>query len=238
MHTDDGVPQTKRIRIIEVRFTIPHIGNTRMDYIVNIRDVLSDQWEEVDIPAVNGNDRDQLEAALKRHGNPAINYEAKVGQLGRWLTFLDHTDTLDEGPLFVVEDDAIIDPDFFSVIDDLLYAVPKGADFFSLFIPRNRTREVFVEGRINPVYDIGDEYVVRAHQPYGGVAMVLYPPLKQHIKELIKRDGINKQFDDYLYEQSQMQNLNGFSIVPNMQDLVWIDGGIPSTVHETGFYNG
>lgn len=221
-----------------MRFTIPSISDTRQDYIVNIRDVLSERWTEVQIPAVNGNNLLEIEAGLKRHGNPQINYPAKVGQLGRWLTFLDHVATLDEGPLFVVEDDAIIDQDFFSVIDDLLYSVPKGADFFSLFIPRNRTREVFVEGRINPVYDIGDEYVVRAHQPYGGVAMVLYPPLKQHIKELLDRDGINKQFDDYLYEQSQMQNLQGFSVVPNMQDLVWIDGGIPSTVHETRFYNG
>ena len=220
-----------------MRFTIPHIGDARMDYIVNARDILSERWTEVHIPAVNGSIKDELRAGLSRHNNPNINYDAKVGQLGRWLTFLDHVDTLDEGPLFVVEDDAIVDTDFFSVIDDLLYAVPTNADFFSLFIPRNRTREVFVEGRINPVYDIGDEFVVRAHQPYGGVAMVLYPPLKRHIKELLDRDGINKQFDDYLYEQSQMQNLQGFSVVPNMQDLVWIDGGIPSTVHETEFYN-
>ena len=167
-----------------MRYTIVSIDDTRISYKQAIRSVLSD-WEEVDLKGVNGNVDDELESALDRHGRPNISREIKVGQLGRWLSYLDHLSIMGDEPLFVVEDDAILASDFIARVEPLLNDLPRDADFFSLFIPRNRTAQVYTRnpypgfgcnnGEINPLYDIGHSTIVRAHQPYGGVAMFLYP---------------------------------------------------------------
>ena len=115
--------------------------------------------------------------------------------------------------------------------------MPANADFFSLFIPRNRPAEVYVVGGIiNPLYDIGHNILVRTHQPYGGVAMFLYPGMKEKVFADMKERGICGQFDDELYLLSAEGKINGYSVVPDMPDLAWIIPGIPSTVHETKFY--
>ena len=48
--------------------------------------------------------------------------------------------------------------------------------------------------------------------------------------------GTCGQFDDELYLLSSGGKVNGYSIVPDMPDLVGIVSGIPSTVHETRMY--
>ena len=219
-----------------MKYTIVSIDNTREDYKVNINIALQ-SWSNINVSSVNGNFDEEIRAALIAHGKPKINYYAKVGQLGRWLSFLNNLDAVNDGPLFIVEDDAVLAEGFVDRVNLLLVDVPPDADFFSLFIPRNRPAEVFINGSINPMYDIGHKVITKAHQPYGGVAMFLYPGMKEKIKISIRDNGIQGQFDDEIYRMSRDGYLNGYSVVPNMIDLAWIIGGIPSTVHETKFYN-
>lgn len=224
-----------------MRYTIIHRPQDtgREPYVNGIRNNLVG-WKEVHIKPTDGSNADDLNDALEAWENPKVNYNAKLGQLGRWFTFLDHVSDSFwlNSPILALEDDAILDAEFKSRFEDLTEDVPEDADFFSLFIPRNRVREVYVNtpgrGReINPVYDIGHDTIVRAHQPYGGVAMVIYPSLYDKMSELLYEEGITAQFDDVLYDKAQRRQLNGYSIVPDLDDLVWIQAGIPSTVHET-----
>lgn len=219
-----------------MKYTIVSIDDTRETYKQSIRSFLGG-WEEVTLKGVNGNINSELETALDRHGRPVINREMKVGQLGRWLSYLDQLDIISNEPLFVVEDDAVLAPDFVARIEPLLRDTPNDADFFSLFIPRNRPAPVYLGGNsINPLYYIGHKTIVRAHQPYGGVAMFLYPGMRDKVLADLNERGICGQFDDELYILSSAGKVNGYSIVPDMPDLVWITGDVPSTVHETKWY--
>ena len=230
-----------------MRYVIVSIDNTRQGYKEAIRARL-EGWTEVFIPAVNGNRDVEINAYLEYHNVPPITFPGlKVGQLGRWLSFLNHLEKLDGEPLFVIEDDGILSRDFIDKVTPLLNDMPADADFFSLFVPRNRPTQVYSggmypafggpsNGTIMPEWNIGHDIIVRAHQPYGGVGMFLYPSMYEKIKEMLARESITGQFDDVIYARSQAGVLNGYSIVPDMPDLVNIIPGIPSTVHETKYY--
>lgn len=229
-----------------MKYIIPSISNTRDRYKNSIRERLSD-WDELNVSTVNGNVRSELDLSQKEYSYK-LSYPALVGQLGRWYTFLNHAKLSQQlkEPIFVIEDDAIVANDFNDRVGTVLNQVPEDADFFSLFIPRNKdhSRVTIVKnfGKVKihfpaPDWDIGKEDVTRAYQPYGGVAMVLYPSLYSKIGNLLIDTGINMQFDDYLYRMSQEGRVNGYTVFPNYQDLVWISGNEPSTVHTTEVYS-
>lgn len=231
-----------------MRYTLVSLDDKRWEFKRNIRAVLTG-WDHVEIPAVDGRDDQTLTETLAKRGNPKVGYPgATVGQIGRWLTFLDHLDFVakTDEPLLVVEDDSILANDFTIRFPQVEADVPDNADFFSLFVPRNKPADIYENQYVGPValsrikaeYYTGSDYVVKTYQPYGGVCMVLYPSLAEKMFSLVARNGIKMQFDDYLYHLSDRGTLNGYTVVPDMPDLAWITGKEESTVHTTKEFHG
>jgi hypothetical protein len=205
-------------------YTIFSVDNSRQHYIDRLRTGLS-SIKEIQTYCVDGRIPEELEKAQKQHPY-AINYDAKVGQLGIWYTVLN---ALDSAPIITFEDDAMLGADFNQHLRLRFHELPGNTDFFSLFIPRDS------DHMHDPKNDVG-QYITKAYQRYGGVSMYYTPRGAEKIKALLERDGITGQYDDTLYAYSKSGELEGYCSQPRHPDLVYITGMEKSIVQETESY--
>jgi len=211
-----------------MRYTIFSVDDSRKHYTDAIRQTLSD-WEEVPALAVDGRIPAELAKAQDIHRYP-VNYLSQygsplVGQLGIWYGVLN---ALEYAPIVTIEDDAILGHDFHFHWRNRLTYIPKDADFFSLFLPRDSDHMFNKARAVNNV-------VTPTYQRYGGVSMYYTEKGANNIKALLDRDGITGQYDDTLYRYSQLGELKGYCSRPEHSDLVYITGSEKSIVQESEY---
>jgi hypothetical protein len=185
------------------------------------------KWDEVFTQCVNGSDAEQLFAAMERHPYQ-INWDAKVGQLGIWYTVLN---AMEHAPVVTFEDDALLAPMFEMNWQSRIRYLPEDFDFFSLFLPRDSDHMWKPEMAVN-------KFITRVYQRYGGVSMYYSENGVQKIKALLERDGLTGQYDDTLYMYAKSGELNGYTSLPSLMDLVYITGMEESIVQESEFWTG
>lgn len=214
--------------VIEVKYTIFSINDSRQPYIDNMRSTLRD-WEDVGNLAVDGSDEELLNTRAGRYNiNFLDEYPApKVGQIGIWMGVLS---ALEYAPIVTLEDDAILHRNFIKEFEGRLKHVPDDCDFFSLFLPRDSNHLYSKDLAVNA-------FITKTYQRYGGVSMYYTEQGAQKIKNLIDRDGIQGQYDDILYRYSSAGELNGYCSKPKYSDLVCISGLEQSLVQESEVWN-
>ena len=210
-----------------MKYTIYSIDNRRERYKRAMKRHLR-HWEEVETGCVNGNDPEQLKAAMEKHPY-RVDWQSptppKVGQLGIWYSFLN---AIEHAPLVTFDDDAILNQQFSATWALRSRYIPEDTDFFSLFLPRDSDYMWRPEDDVN-------KYVTRAYARYGGVSFYITEQGRDKIKALVERDGIRGQYDDTLYAYSKSGELNGYSSKPTDKDLVFITGHEESIVQESDF---
>lgn len=213
------------------RYTIFSIDDSRRHYKESITKYIDNYmgWEYRPTESVNGADRAALESNIERYGyriNWKDSQSLRVGHLGIWFTVLN---SFDLAPHVTFEDDAMLGPGFSQNWKTRMLQLPKDADFFSLFLPRDSDH----------LYNdslSASKLITKTYQKYGGVSMYYTKQGVQKIKELLKRDGITDQYDNSLYEYSRNGELNGYCSKPSLPDLVYISGEERSIVQESAEY--
>lgn len=236
-----------------MRYTIFSIGSIgRESYIRSMEDTLR-SWDRVTVKTVNGNKPGQLFLAMKKHDIPIGSHPFTVGQLGIWHSVLNALEAVGDSPLVTFEDDALLSDNFTERFAELWPQVPADCDFFSLFMPAD-WRNTYYTGRIlnrtgdiiaslgthpegNALHRTTSPNIAKAYQKYGGVSMVYTPSGAKRILERIRETGLTEQYDDYLYRQSRLGFLNGYTVAPVQPDMVYITGTEQTTVHETALYH-
>lgn len=227
-----------------MKYTIWSIDSTRSSYT----DEIKSNFDVPPIPVrcIDGkNDIIKYNEITRHRLERLTRVDLKPGELGVWLTFVNTLKTvvaLDEN-LLVFEDDAILHHNFETELVTRLADLPADFDFFSLFIPRDHDHWVdFVpeldkdglilngmslhEQDVNRVSDL----IYRPWQRYGGVSMVWSPEGARKALELIYKHPY-QQWDEFVYAQSRLGRLNGYTSNPRLSDLVYISGNETSLTH-------
>ena len=227
-------------------YTIWRIDNSRNNYVDQIQTHFNQP--PIQVRCINGRNDSLRRSELDRlnlhsllENEPAL----KPGELGVWLTFVNTlrvVSSLNEN-LLVFEDDSIIHHNFWGEFQPRLDELPTDFDFFSLFIPRDHDNwykykpELDKNGMIvNGMAGEANEHqhrvnnlICRPWQRYGGVSMLWSPQGARKALSLIY-DRPYKQWDEYIYAQSRLGKLNGYTSHPNLPDLVKISGSETSLV--------
>lgn len=177
------------------------------------------------------------------------------GELGIWFSVLNAIEwcASNEEELLTLEDDAMIQTDFGAKLESRLSYLPSDYDFLSLFVPRDHTdwfhyeklideRGVILDGKhkrvgrnnVHPYFV--NQFISKSWQRYGGVSMLYSPSGARKILDLISTIGISWQYDEWMYMQQRIGNLNGYSFNPGKVDIVRLRPA-KSTVHYTEMYN-
>lgn len=212
-----------------MNYVIFSIDDSRKKYTDAIKAQLNESfwWQQCYSDAVNGGTVGALERARNRHPY-TIKADLKRGQLGIWYTVLDSLTTwCNTSPLVTFEDDAILHSSFNDLFWRTTSHLPRDADAFSLFLPRDQ--DMAWPGT-------GDGFVCKAYQRYGGVSMMWTPKGAQKFRRLVKRDGIRAQWDDQLYEYAQAGKMKVYTQPPTSPILVGISGSEISLVQESEMY--
>lgn len=207
-----------------MKYTIIHINNRAKNTIDHNKKILK-EFEYVDsIKFVNGN----AENALKAINDRGIRTEtwkpydkrslpALPGEYGVWMSNLNVWEYLirsNETRFLVLEDDILLKNNFLKTFANCLSELPKGWDFLSL--------HYFNEQNIKtPESDAGQKHIHKSiNQPAANQAMLYSKSGALKLLRLVAKKGIEYTVDCFIYEQSRLGLVNGYSISPEIPKIV------------------
>lgn len=230
-----------------MRYTIWKIDDSRKSYTDKIEQAVT--LDPIYINCVNGRDPERLNKEIAYWNLPTqmYNQDFTHGELGVWFTLLNTLSTVVSlgEPVLTLEDDALLHENFMNELQVRMDFLPRDFDFFSLFIPRDHDnwsqyepeineRGVIVDPRKNYIGSNGhkvNDIIFKPWQRYGGVSMIWTPQGAQKLLDAVYEDPY-MQWDEYVYCNSRIGKLNGFTSNPRLTDLVYISGTEKSIVHE------
>jgi hypothetical protein len=216
-----------------VNFCIFSIDDSRRHYTDKIRKTLGTSFwfNEVPVWTVDAGRPGDVENAQLVH-NYRINWREdqpmRAGHLGIWYSVLNATNW-NTGPVVTFEDDAVLHPAFTERFWTVTSQLPKDTDCFSLFLPRDQDNVYHSKASTLWVAGTG---ICKAYQVYGGVSMFWTKQGGAKFRNLIRRDGIQDQWDNQLYGYARAGEMNVYTGTPG-HELVSITGSEKSIVQES-----
>lgn len=225
-----------------MKYAIIHINDRCMDNINHNREVLSN-WDYINdiqyFNGISGNAKDVLNHK-KIKTDVWLPYDGRStdplpGEIGIWLTTLNifqyiSDNNIDE--LLVFEDDVLIDKDFIDNFNKCYSDLPKSYDFLSLyyFEGQNYTDERTL---------IESDYIHKSLNQYSGGQAILYS--NKGAKKLLramKRKGLEYTSDCFIFKQSHIDVVEGYSLLPTSKQMVYHDNkNIKSTIDPENIRN-
>lgn len=139
------------------------------------------------------------------------------GELGIWvstLNVLEHIVENNVDMMLVLEDDVVLNEDFVENLNTCIDELPKNFDFLSLFSFEE-------QNWLDETTDIGAEYIHKSTNQFAAAQAILYSKAgADKIIRLLRRKGIEYTPDCFIFKQSQLGLLNGYSIIPEKMDLL------------------
>lgn len=208
-----------------MKYAIIHINDRSAENIKSIKDVLS-EWDYIDdISYFNGNTGNAADV-LNHIGinlNAWLPYDGRTsqplpGEYGIWLTTLNifkYISDNDIDELLVFEDDITLHKDFIKNFNKCYSDLPKNYDFLSLyyFEQHNNTDKRTL---------IDSKYIHKSLNQYSACQAMLYS--NKGAKKLLramKRKGMEYTNDCFIFKQSHIGVVDGYSILPN--NLVFLE---------------
>lgn len=212
-----------------MKFTIFAINDKRAHLCLPLHDRLCNiGWKPFVNHNVNGTVDSELDRHFDKYGYENNFLSGRVGHFGIWFTVLN---SFEHAPHVTFEDDAVLGHNFQLNWNVRIKQLPKDADFFSLFLPRD-SDHLYNEDRSV------SRCLTKTYQHYGGVSMYYTVQGVEKIKSLLARDGFTQQYDNTLYTYAADGELNGYCSKPSLTDLVYITGTEESIVQNTDFIHG
>ena len=204
-----------------MKYTIIHINDRAKEQIDRNRDILKSFDYVNDIEFFDGN-RHSAWNVINHKGirtNVWSPYDGRQspplpGEYGIWLStihVLEYVVKHNLESLLVLEDDILLEMDAEKNILLALNDLPESWDFLSLY---------YFEGhnKYCSETDIGSGLIHKStNQPSGAQAIVYSRSGAKKILQLIKRKGIEYTSDCFIFEQSRLGFINGYSIIPGVK---------------------
>jgi GR25 family glycosyltransferase involved in LPS biosynthesis len=131
------------------------------------------------------------------------------GELGVWVSTINVLEYIVSNKIdkmLVLEDDIILQNNFLNNFQKCLNDIPEDFDFFSLY---------YFDGQnnITEQTEIGSDHIHKSLNQYSAGQAILYSYSgAKKLLKLIYRKGIEYTTDCFIFKQSQLNLLNGYSI--------------------------
>ena len=216
-----------------MKYSIMHIDDRAKNNISKNKEILKN-FEYVDIEYFNGKDIDgrpilQNLGILLDNWSPydGRTFSPLPGEYGVWIStiyFFDYMIKNKIDQMILFEDDIVLSEnfvdDFYKIANDL----PDDFDFLSLSYPVG-------QNELDDSTKINSEYIHRSINQYANAQGILYTlsGAKKVIK-LLKRKGLEYTSDCFIFRQSRLKLINGFSLIPEKIKLIYSDENIKSVI--------
>jgi GR25 family glycosyltransferase involved in LPS biosynthesis len=201
-----------------MKYTIVHVNNRAKDQMDSNKKILKSFDYVENIEFFNGNTGNAWDV-INHKGirtdvwNPydGRQFPPLPGEYGIWLStinVLEHIVEYDLDSLLVLEDDILLEKTAEKNILTALDELPKSWDFLSLYHFEDQNQN-------SSETDIGSSLIHKSiNQPAGAQAIVYSNAGAKKILKLVKRKGIEYTSDCFIFEQSRLGFINGYSIIP------------------------
>ena len=207
----------------KISYTIVKINDRAIDNVGRITEILSDFNHVKNIRFYDGH-LENCKKIINECGistdswNPVLFGEKSTrdplpGEIGITLSTISTLNYIIENNLeylLVIEDDAILEEDAKEKILKSIKDLPLGWDFLSFFSLENGN--AYTEDT-----EVGSEYVHKStNQGASTVVMAYSLDGAKKILELLKTKGMQGTIDCFIYKQSALGLLNGYSVKPGI----------------------
>lgn len=203
-----------------MKYTIMHVNDRAFGHMEHTKRLLSAYDYLSDIVFFDGN-RDNGRAELINRGlrlNSWNPYDGRTsdplpGEYGVWVSTLNLFEYIVKNnidKILVLEDDITLKDNFAKTLESCLQEIPTGWDFLSLH--HFQGQNYILESS-----DIGSKFIHKSvNQPAAAQAMVYSFSGARKLLSLMKRKGMEYTNDCFIYEQSRVGAVNGYSLNPNI----------------------
>jgi GR25 family glycosyltransferase involved in LPS biosynthesis len=139
------------------------------------------------------------------------------GEYGIWLSTINVWDYIilnELNELLVIEDDVSLSGSAEKTIKLLMKDLPNSWDFLSLYYFHN-------QNKIDQGTDIGSKNIHKStNQPAAAQAIIYSNTGAKKLRRLVQRKGIEYTSDCFIFEQSRLGYINGYSIIPGVHQVL------------------
>jgi GR25 family glycosyltransferase involved in LPS biosynthesis len=201
-------------------FVIFKIDDRAIDNVLDIKQKLK-ELKEIDFECFNVYKED-LESKMNSMKISLNNWSyTKKGEVGVWITFLLFLNKMIEEKIesvLCLEDDAILSKDFYSKFLQISDELPEDYDFLTMAYPK-ASRYLYKKDA-----EILNKNICIAKYNYFGTQCILWSRKgSKKFIDLVKRDNIGGPPDIILYRYVENKELNGFSVTPEFEQVVFHD---------------
>lgn len=214
-----------------------------------IREMLLPDLGEIKLKWCYANDPEQFKAAREKFADvrfrPDIWPMAKMGELGVWHSQMIAWDYIagQTNDVLVLEDDAILDPEFVDMFSRYLLQLPDKYDFYSVYTPKEQYADFYHNyiwdsngyiiglGRPEyhnlgaPWYLYGSKSMCKVFQGYSCVATLFSPKGAAKLLERARVTGMTTPVDCWIFEQAHAGNVAAYSQKPDYFRIVEVNTG-------------
>lgn len=233
-------------------YTIISINDSRREKKDAIRSTLK-HGKEISTKSVDGKNLELVESEMKRLG---VRQETpfKMGEFGVWLSFLNCWEkSAETGDLLVFEDDALLDEEFEEYFQEYMENAPEPMDFVSIFVPENQRQDYYYNVQYNSeglpkshrgtksfkdsVFNVNHPYISKAYQGYSCVCTYFTQEGSAKLLERVRTTGMYTPVDCFMFLQAHAGHIEGYALNPTVKQIVSIDWGAPTLIHDTEVIN-
>jgi GR25 family glycosyltransferase involved in LPS biosynthesis len=202
-----------------VNYTIIHVNDRAKESMDHNKSILNEYTYVNDIEFFNGNTGNAWDV-INHYGikkDVWAPYDGRPtpplpGELGIWVSTINvwkymaqnHIDRL-----LVLEDDVLLDSDFTKNLQLCMGDLPDNFDFLSLYYFKGHNWE-------GEETDIGSKYVHKSTNQYSAAQATVYSLNgARKLLRAVTRKGIEYTTDCFIFRQSLLGVVNGYSIRPN-----------------------
>jgi len=225
-------------------YTIISVDDSRMENKEYIRACMPN---EVKLNFVDG----RIPAYLKDAKNKWSNIETpgpfKAGEFGIFYSVLNCLEYgSDNDGIIYFEDDAIPVPNIHDRLESIWSDMPRNMDMFALWSPENQKHDyrnvsgynnvgepLYGSGKGKSIFNFGHPEICYLWQGYGNVSMAFSRRGCEKLLEYIEKRGFFSPIDCLICIAVHGGYLKGYSLIPDIPNLVNYDWNRPTTIHKS-----
>jgi GR25 family glycosyltransferase involved in LPS biosynthesis len=205
-----------------MKYAIISISDDRKDNISKIKELMHEHEFVNSIEFFDGREHDPF-PVLQSHGVRTDVYAPDDGrsepmtksECGCWISHYRCIEyAKNDGNLLVLEDDAVLDENFTSFLDEVIKDLPDSWDFLSLF---SEVGQNFLSHES----DIGSKHIHKCISQLSMAQAILYSENgAQKILKIFTRLGTTYNLDSVIYRASRDGLINGYIVRPDTRQHV------------------
>jgi GR25 family glycosyltransferase involved in LPS biosynthesis len=208
----------------KIKYTVVHINDRSKDYIDQNNNILKSFSYVDDIVFFNGNTGNAWDVINHKKIKTDVwqPYDERVfpplpGEYGIWVSTINTLEYISNNNLnylLVLEDDILLEQTAEEDILEAMLDLPENWDFLSFYSFEGQNQH-------SVKTDIGSKLIHKSiNQPAGAQAMLYSNSGAKKILKLLKRKGIEYTSDCFIFEQSRLGFLNGYSAIPGAKEYL------------------